>query len=396
MPLSRTMMLLPLTVACTLAACGGGTTIDTETAAIPSSAARGHVQSVSADAPVPGEPVAAETTAAPSLASDPTHPITSFSDADGASAPSRMQALGVSVDKAGTYGTAIDPTDIVYALNPADLTTYRYSTLACLGGNKYWWDWGGSQGRYLSTTLFPLRDEAGAMRAGVVPDPGDAGALAFEFSVMPTDGDTSGAGNKRCEIALGWKEFSYPGKTLARTSALPRNRDFWWTLKFRLSDWRATSDRQVIFQWLNEGASASGPMLALDIWGDKLRLELHHDFNSVPSSATTTRLIPWLQSGWQPDRWYTVAIKARIDSVVPANGRVAMWLDGAQTLDYRGPIGYASPSGAGDFAKFGLYHWTIGNPWDMKTVKRTAWYKGPALILDRAGYDAARIAAAAK
>lgn len=286
---------------------------------------------------------------------------------------------------------AVDPTDIVYKLEPADLSTYRYSTLACLGANHYWWEWGGSKGRYLTTTLFPMRDDTGALRAGVVSDPDDASRLAFQLSVMPSDEDTSSVGAKRCEIAIGWKEYRYPGKVPVRTVELPRNRDFWWTIQVRLADWRTTHDRQVIFQWLNAEPTVPNPEMAMEVWGDKLRLEIHHDFGAAPSEPTMTKLIPWTLNGWESNRWYKVVIRARIDTVSPSNGKLAMWIDGKRALDYRGPIGFTAS--AGDYAKFGLYHWTNNNSWDPSVVRRTAWYRGPALVLDRPGYDAIKIGA---
>lgn len=408
-------------VACMMAACGGGGT-DAPDAEQPIDAAAQRVWA--SDAPIPAEPTADSSPpsempdsrlaalAVQPAAADPADaqqpPPQALADAtglppdDGQAQQQLMHALAAA-DRttAGSAATGqsaptVTPADIVYALNPADLTTYRYSTLACLGGNKYWWEWGGSSGRYLTTTLFPLRDGTGTQRAGVVADPDDRSSRAFELSIMPTDADTSGSGNKRCEMALGWNEYSYPGRVLARTPELPRNRDFWWTLKFRLEDWRATKDRQVVFQWLPGSATSAGPMLGLDVWGDKLRLELHSDLRAVPSEQTMTKLIPWQLAGWQPKRWYTVVFRARIDSLAPANGRLAMWLDGAQVLDYRGPVGYPAFGSGGDYAKFGVYHWTGGNPWDRSVVKRTAWYKGPALVLDRAGYTPATIAALLK
>ncbi len=307
----------------------------------------------------------------------------------------RMQAMGTVPSGAAAPVPSIAPADIVYALNPADLSTYRFSTVACMGGNNYWWVWGGSQGRYLTTTLFPLREPGGVLRAGIVPDPDDPGSLAFESSVKPTDADTSGAGNKRCEIALGWTEYRYPGKLPARKVTLPRNRDFWWAIKFRLEDWRTTRDRQVIFQWLPGFTTSAGPMMSVSAWGDALRMELHHDYGPSPSSQTMTKLVPWTFTGWHPNRWYTMVMRARIDARTPFNGKLAVWLDGALVLDYRGPIGYTSPT-EGDYAKFGLYHWIGGNPWDMSVIKRTAWYKGPALVLDQPGYTADAVAAVIK
>lgn len=406
-------------VACMMAACGGGGT-DSPDAEQPIDAAAHRAWA--SDAPIPAEPAAdsppsaempdsrpaaltVQAAADPADAQQP--PAQTLAHATGLppddtqAQQQRMHALAAA-DRTttgsaatGQSAPAITPADIVYALNPADLTTYRYSTLACLGGNKYWWEWGGSSGRYLTTTLFPLRDGTGMQRASVVADPDDRSSRAFELSVMPTDADTSGSGNKRCELALGWKEYRYPGKVLARTTALPRNRDFWWSIKFRLADWRATRDRQVIFQWLPGFSTTAGPILGLDVWGNTLRLEIHYDSGAAPSETTMTKLIPWTLTRWQPNRWYTMVFRARIDAATPAGGKLVMWLDGAQVLDYRGPIGFTVPT-EGDYVKFGPYHWTGNNPWDLSVVKRTGWYKGPALILDRAGYTPAAIAAAIK
>jgi len=304
--------------------------------------------------------------------------------------PSVQPAAAASPAPAGAPPAAVNPADIVYALDPANLQTYRYATLGCLGANRYWWEWGGGQGRYLTPPPFPLFDASGALRAGVVPDPGNAAALAFELSVMPDDGDVSGVGTKRCEMALGWTEFAYPGKTPTRTATLPRNQDFWWALKFRLADWRSTTDRQVIFQWLPTTPTSAGPIMSADVWGSRLRLEIHYDFGATPSEQTMTKLMPWTLEGWQPNRWYTLAIRGRIDDVTPSNSRIELWLDGRKVLDYDGPIGYMAATGS-EYAKFGLYHWTKNNPWDMTVVRRTAWYKGPTLIIDRGAYDVAKV-----
>ncbi len=283
----------------------------------------------------------------------------------------------------------IDGADVVYRLDPARRASYRYATLACLGANRYWWEWTGTAGRALAPA-WPLFDGSGAFRAGVVADPDKPNALAFELSVMPDDGDVSGIGTKRCEIALGWTEYAYPSKVPVRSATLPRNQDFWWGIRFRLDDWRATNDRQVIFQWLPGGGLKTGPMLTLQTQGERMWLAIQHDYGPAPSAATLTKVNAWTMNGWLPKHWYTAIIHARIDDVEPGNGHLALWLDGRQVLDYRGPIGFAGARSL-DYAKFGLYHWTHNNAWDMTAPRRTAWYKGPALIVDRGAYDVARV-----
>lgn len=292
---------------------------------------------------------------------------------------------------AARSAASVDPTDIVYRVDPAKPESYRYATLACLGANRYWWEWGGAAGRALAPP-WPLFDDTGNFRAGVVADPDNPNALAFELSVMPDDGDVSGIGTKRCEIALGWTEYVYPGKLPARNSMLPRNQDFWWGIRFRLSDWRATADRQVIFQWLPGGGLKTGPMLTMQTQGERMWLAIQHDYGPAPSATTLAKVNAWTMNGWRPNHWYTAIIHARIDDVDPRNGHVALWLDGRQALDYRGPIGFAGARGR-DYAKFGLYHWTHNNAWDMTMPRRTAWYKGPSLIRDAHDYTETSVVA---
>lgn len=291
---------------------------------------------------------------------------------------------GQALVKSDPGAPSIQTGDIVYHLVPWSLQSYRYSTLQCHGANRYWWQWRGREGRPTEAPAFPVRAGDGSLRAGVVADPADDNSVAFYLAVHPTDPDTSGGGNKRCEMSLGWSTHADTLKPM--TARLPRREDFWWVVKFRLDDWRETKDRQVIWQWLAGDTTELGPLVNLNIWGKLMRLEIHSDGTALPSKATMTKTIPWTLKNWQPHHWYTMVVKANIDPAHGGQGKLVAWLDDQMVLDYVGPLGYSSASTA-DYAKFGVYHWTNNNSWDMAVPTRQAWFKGSALVRDRPGYQ---------
>lgn len=298
---------------------------------------------------------------------------------------SQRNGLMAAPERGEQTRSAVMLEDIVYAVSPSIAASYQYSTLQCQGQNRYWWDWGGGSGRAAAVNPLPVVAVDGSRRVDVVADPAGTNLEVFYFATNPTDPDTSGAGNKRCEISLGWTEFAYPGKQKVRSVFLPRGRDFWWVIKFRLGDWRTTTDRQVVWQWLAGDATDLGPLVNLNVRGKAMRLEIHSDGSTSPSPATMRKVIPWSTNDWQPERWYTMVIKAHIDPAVGGGGKLVAWLDADLVLNYVGPLGYTSKRPS-DYAKFGLYHWTKNNPWDMSLPTREAWFKGSALVLDRPGY----------
>ena len=213
------------------------------------------------------------------------------------------------------------------------------------------------------------------LRYAWVNDPAGSGTKVSFHAVRPTDPDTAGTGNKRCESTLA-------GDGLW----LPWNRDFWYTVAVRTGDWHGTTDTQAIWQW-HEGSSVAGlnPMLAAFVRGSRLFIEMRSNSSAELTKASTTYRLLYTDDGWQGNRWTQFTVQARMDSQNHGTSFLRIWRDGVKIVDYSGPVGYlyANPK---DYAKNGIYHWTNGNDWDPKVAKREAWFKGPALVLHRSGY----------
>jgi hypothetical protein len=288
-------------------------------------------------------------------------------------------------------GVPVDPNDVVYDFSAAQLDSFRYATLQCLGKNSYFWQWGGSSGEYVSPLPNPLSgvgpNGVGFAAFSTVPAPGDDGHSAFRWQLYATDPDTAGAGAKRCEMSFGWKEYSYPGKVISRSVGLPANQDNWWAVAVRLEDLSGTdgtNDWQTLWQWHDGHGGGLAPFLDFAAKGSQLYLQAAYDLNPSPTDPTTTKMTLW--NDMRPaNTWLRFIVKARKDLVAPQNSFVTVWLDGQQVVDYHGPFGYNVVEL--DYAKVGIYHWiSTANVWNPAVPARILWTQGPVQVHDANGY----------
>lgn len=205
---------------------------------------------------------------------------------------------------------------------------------------------------------------------------------AYEFTLNPTDAIT--AGSNRCEIAFGADS----------TKGLPRDATFWHGFSIKIPDWRSTTDEQALTQWHAGDSSGLLPIYTLLVRGKVMRLVLRYDSATAPSRTTTTTLVVWSISNWQPNTWLNFVTQARASISRKDNPYVKTWLNGTQIVNYSGPVGYYQPS-AQPYVKHGIYHWVDStNLWDMSLPTRTVHIKRPLLVRDPSGlYDRAKIEA---
>jgi len=284
----------------------------------------------------------------------------------------------------------VQASDVVYNLSASNLETHKYPTLQCQGTNWYFWEWGGSSGYYKSPQPNPLygTDPSGQQFAAfsTVPSPDEPGKSAFKWELLATDPDTAGTGAKRCEFSLGWKEYSYPGKVLARRAGLPPNKDNWWGVAVRTEDWSSTAvsnDWQTLWQWHDAYGGGLPPFLTLLARGNTWTVQMAYDLSTTPTNSTLKKINLW-SSPMPADTWARFVVKARKDLVMPTDSYVQVWLNGQQIVDYLGPFGYNVPQI--DYAKVGVYHWlSTANTWNPSVLVRRMWSKGPVFVNDNDG-----------
>jgi hypothetical protein len=285
---------------------------------------------------------------------------------------------------------SVQHADVVYAASASNPDSYRYTGIQCQGTNWYFWEWGGSSARWASKQPDPVTGVASGTSFNAfssVASPGETSKRAFRWELHASDPDTAGAGAKRCEMRMAWKEYSYPGKVFARQIGLPANKNNWWAVAVRTEDWSASArsnDWQILWQWHDSYGGDLPPFLDLAAKGNEWYLQATYDTHSTPSTSTLTRLTLW--SGTvTPKTWQRFVVKARKDLSTPGNSFVQIWLNGKQIVNYRGPFGYHVTQL--DYAKVGLYHWISSkNLWDSVIPARRMWSKGPVLVSDRSGY----------
>jgi hypothetical protein len=285
---------------------------------------------------------------------------------------------------------SVQQSDIVYAANASDPNSYKYSAIQCQGGNAYFWEWGGSSGRWVT----PIPDPVTGVDSGLtfnafstVASPGESTKRAFRWELHRSDPDTAGTDAKRCEMRMSWNEYNYPGKVLARQIGLPANENNWWGVAVRQEDWSPSArsnDYQILWQWHDAYGGDLPPFLNLAAKGNQWSLQATYDTNSTPSNSTLTKMTLWTGT-ITPNTWQRFIVKARKDMTTPSNSFVQIWLNGTQIVNYHGPFGYQVAQM--DYAKVGIYHWiSTKNLWDTIQPVRRMWSKGPVLINDRSGY----------
>lgn len=204
-----------------------------------------------------------------------------------------------------------------------------------------------------------------------------ASAKAFHFALWKGDPNTSGTNTQRCE-----RYFA------ASNQLIPQRTDVWFGVKAKVSEWASGTNR-VIWQW-HEDSTASGlsPHLAAIVNGRTLRIVAQYNNGTTLSRETTTSVVLYSTTQWQPEVWNEFVVKAKVDPDPAGSGYVDVWLNGNRVVQYRGAIGYRYDTPR-DYAKFGPYHWnTTSNQWqpgDVETVR--ASYTGMVLVRHATGYN---------
>jgi hypothetical protein len=294
-------------------------------------------------------------------------------------------------DSDATLFRRVVPADVVYDFSAADPRSYRNATLQCQGTNYYFWKWNSDSAGPVEPQPNPLHgtdtDGTPFTAFSVVPSPGERDKLAFQWDLRMTDPDTAGSGAKRCEFSFGWKEYSYPGKSLTRQISLPANQDTWWAVAVNTEDWSETghsNDWQVLWQWHDAFGGGLPPFLSLAVHGAEWQLQMAYDPARRPTNSTLKKRTLWT-ADVPPNTWARFVVKARKNLLDFDESDVQVWLNGKRIVSYHGPFGYNVPQD--DFAKVGIYHWiSQANVWDPTVPARRMWSKGPVQVNDRAGY----------
>lgn len=232
--------------------------------------------------------------------------------------------------------------------------------------------------------LYPAARNIGLQCQGVNAGLGDVPKRAVQANTQSGDteprfGEADAAGVRVFRLEINARDLLPPDlpprcELLAYpmpASALPQAQNFWFAFSFWANDWAGTTDEQLIAQFhIQEPRKLLlNPFFALVVRGDELRVELRHNARDIPDKAST-RLVTPRRLTMPTRRWVTAVVQARLSNDPDQGPFVRLWLDGEQIVDYAGPVGYVLPPGAYAYPKVGLYHWTVGNPWDLKVPSR--------------------------
>lgn len=211
------------------------------------------------------------------------------------------------------------------------------------------------------------------LRFGQTADPGDPSRTVYVSSVLDTDPLTAGA--VRSETAFDYLLYGIPLGT-----------KFYHAFRIKIEDWKSTTDEQLVMQWNAGGTVGLQPIYSMLITAGQLRFVLRYNTSATPSTGTTTAVVPYVTSAWEPDTWLDVVIEAKASINAGDQPYLRTWINGVQVVNYTGPVGYVNnPTYQTPYAKHGVYHWTVGNPWDLTLPQRTAYY-GRAVIVDSGTY----------
>jgi hypothetical protein len=404
--------ILMTVVACAaLSACGGGSGgSSSDTAA--ASASQSTDTAATAAAPATQEPVSADqaaaanpdqgfaTTAAAAAATS----VPASTDAAAAvapAAPTSADAAAATVpatapvaDAAAATAPAADGTPTPTAdgiakaasviavegttpINPIQASDIRLQVDAAQTFSSYRWNWGvecdgqvqgainvpetGLSGSFLSGF--------GSQRFGKVADPANPAKKVLMFRANQDDARASGA--PRCELTF---SPSFNGK-------LPVNQEFWYAFGVRLDKWTPGKDEQILMQWhWGNGTIPLGPFLALSLSNGVLKFDTKTSAISPPSIASSKTTVLYQNTSLPVDKWTYFVIKAKISYDSGQAPYIKIWRDGAQVVNYNGPVGYNYPA-VQPYAKIGHYQWVQSyNTWTTPT--KTVLYRAPSLISD--------------
>lgn len=277
-----------------------------------------------------------------------------------------LAAAGASLLTATATGAPISGADIIAQFNPGQsLSQQAWGNVQCYGLIVP------SQSvpeQGINGTTLPL---GGTLRFGRAADPIDSQRPALRFTLLANDPLT--AGSYRCETA-----FS-PGAT-----GLPRGKPFWHAFAVHIPDWRNTTDEQQLAQWHAGDTSGMQPIYSLLVRDGQMRLVLRYSTEANPTASSVRTIVLWSSANWAPNSWYTVVTKAMVSTDPAASPYISTWINGAQVVNYRGPVGFNQPQ-ALPYVKHGIYHWVNLNAWDTRAPQRTVHFRRAALVGDSKG-----------
>lgn len=266
--------------------------------------------------------------------------------------------------------------NIIAFASPNHLYPMRNIGLQCQGANATLAD--------VAALRLQVNNDAGQRitRFGVA---GSAAKPVFRLELDASDVLPAGT-PPRCELLT----YPMPG------SGVPVGETFWLAFSIWVDDWTGSTDEQSIGQMHIQDPRniVLNPFLGLVVRGKELSVELRHNPLQTPSQASTT-LIKAAQVTLPTRRWFTIAIRARLETDPAQQPFFQMWLDDRQIVDYSGPWGYVQQPDTTAYAKVGIYHWLNGNPWDTGRPTRSVMLGSMLLARDKAsGYSHSELNAA--
>lgn len=163
----------------------------------------------------------------------------------------------------------------------------------------------------------------------------------------------------------------------------------WNAANFWTDDWTGTTDEQIVMQWKNHGPAEpdQNPFFALILKGGRANITIRSN-NDVPALRATNVVFVSPEFAWPAGQWNSVVVQSKISPSPTGGGFIRVWVNGAKVLDRNMAIGYRLGAGAYNYAKWGVYKWINGNPWDLRIPVRSVMFDRVVLIKDdEARYD---------
>src|SRR5688572_6771684 len=201
------------------------------------------------------------------------------------------------------------------------------------------------------------------MRLGKQTDPRDSSRKALAFQLAPNDPTTSGS--HRAEI-------KFPEN-------IQNDRVYWAAFRHYVKDWGSfsTSDVAMIAMQLH-GGNVSGLSPAIAIYsrgGRSFWIDARGSTSSTPGQSNSVS-VKSAERPIQFGRWVDFVVKFKLNT--SGNGFVQVWMDGTQTFNHQGTVGYNSGS-VRPYFKFGYYNWT------SFSTPRKVLLRSPLMVADPTG-----------
>jgi hypothetical protein len=278
--------------------------------------------------------------------------------------PVNITPYGFVQELVPTVITPINPADILVEFDPA--ASFASQAIGNIQAYGIIQSFSSTTPPGISGSVTPY----GSLRFGREIDPVRPGTYVYTSMVVYDDPPTAGA--IRSETAFDSALYG-----------IPQAQKFYHAFAVFTGDWRTTTDAQLLMQWNAGGTASLQPIYSMDVTSGALRLVLRYNNSLTPSVGTTTDLILMTSpSGWWKNNTYLTVVTEAVVSIDPLdNPYIKTWINGQLVVDYTGPIGYVdNPTYQTPYAKHGVYHWQVGNPWDMSQPARVAHYRRAVIV----------------